>query len=358
MITIKRRIIYEIYTPAFCTDFKDLTNKLNYIEELGATSIWLTPIFDSPSEHGYNVSDYYKIKGQYGTMEDFDRFITKAHEKGIEIFLDLVLCHTDYHNKLFRESIKGQNDCYFWSDTQIDNKWRYCYENHKYYYAPWDASMPALNGSSQTVRDMIVNIVKFWIGHNVDGFRLDAVPYISYGCDPIEFWSWFSKMVHDIKPDAYLVAECWDTYEESNKYARAIGKAFNFEESGWIKHALNTGEPLTVKNDPEYDVVFLDNHDQTRIAVSLNHNISKVKEALKMLFSFDDSDVCIYYGTEVGMGVKNGHVAEGGYGDYYSRTPMEWTRVEYQRKDPNSLFNYTKNLIKEYKNKERDNKNE
>lgn len=350
----KRRIIYEIYTPAFCADFRDLTDKLNYIEELGVSSLWLTPIFDSPSEHGYNVSNYYQVKKQYGTIEDFNRFVSKAHDKNIEIFLDLVLCHTDYHNKLFRESIKGENDCYFWSNTQIDNKWRYCYENSKFYYAPWDASMPALNGSSQKVRNMITNIVRFWIEHDVDGFRLDAVPYISYGCDPIEFWGWFSHMVHEIKPDAYLVAECWDTYEESNKYAKTIGKAFNFEESGWIKHALNTGEPLTVKNDPEYDVVFLDNHDQTRIAVSFDHDINKVKKALEMLFSFDDSDICLYYGTEVGMGIENGHVAAGGYGDYYSRTPMEWIRVEYQRKDPNSLFNYTKKLIREYKNKEKD----
>lgn len=345
----KRRIIYEIYTPAFCADFKDLTDKLDYIEELGVTSIWLTPIFESPSEHGYNVSNYYQVKRQYGTIEDFDKFIAKAHEKNIEIFLDLVLCHTDYHNKLFRESIKGENDCYFWSDTQIDNKWRYCYENHKFYYGPWDASMPALNGSSKKVRDMIVNVVRFWIDHNVDGFRLDAVPYISYGCDPIEFWSWFSQMVKEIKPDAYLVAECWDTYEESNKYARAIGKAFNFEESGWIKHALNTGEPLTIKNDPQYDVNFLCNHDMTRISNSVGHNMDKLFKAADMLFSLD-GDVCIYYGDEIAMGMhKDCNVKEGGHGDWKVRQPMEWTKVEYQRKDPKSLFNHYKKLIKSYR---------
>ena len=163
MITIKRRIIYEIYTPAFCTDFKDLTNKLNYIEELGATSIWLTPIFDSPSEHGYNVSDYYKIKGQYGTMEDFDKFITKAHEKGIEIFLDLVLCHTSTQNELFKESIQGKNDCYFWSDKKLDDTWKICHDNGRYYQAKWYYTMPQLNNQSEQVRDMIKDIIKFWL---------------------------------------------------------------------------------------------------------------------------------------------------------------------------------------------------
>ena len=351
----KKRIIYEIYTPAFCCDLKDMTDKLDYVEELGATSIWFTPIFESPSEHGYNVSDYFKVKSQYGTLEDFDNLIAKAHSKGIEVFLDLVLCHTDYHNTLFRESIKGLNDCYFWSDTQIDKKWRYCYENNKYYYAPWDASMPALNGSSQRVRNMIVNIVRFWLNRGVDGFRLDAVPYISYGCDPIEFWSWFSDMVHEIKHDAYLVAEAWDTYEVSSKSAKAIGKAFNFEESGWIKHALNTGEPLVIKNDPKYDVNFLCNHDMTRISNSVGHDMKKLFKAADLLFSLD-GDVCIYYGDEIGMGMyQDCHVLEGGHGDWKVRQPMEWVRVEYQRKDKNSLFNYYKKKIKEYKSTNKNN---
>ena len=351
----KKRIIYEIYTPAFCCDLKDMTDKLDYVEELGATSIWFTPIFESPSEHGYNVSDYFKVKSQYGTLEDFDNLIAKAHNKGIEIFLDLVLCHTDYHNTLFRESIKGLNDCYFWSDTQIDKKWRYCYENNKYYYAPWDASMPALNGSSKRVRNMIVDIVRFWLNRGVDGFRLDAVPYISYGCDPIEFWSWFSDMVHEIKHDAYLVAEAWDTYEVSSKYAKAIGKAFNFEESGWIKHALNTGEPLVIKNDPKYDVNFLCNHDMTRISNSVGHDMKKLFKAADLLFSLD-GDVCIYYGDEIGMGMyQDCHVLEGGHGDWKVRQPMEWVRVEYQRKDKNSLFNYYKKKIKEYKSTNKNN---
>ena len=351
----KKRIIYEIYTPAFCCDLKDMTDKLDYVEELGATSIWFTPIFESPSEHGYNVSDYFKVKSQYGTLEDFDNLIAKAHNKGIEIFLDLVLCHTDYHNTLFRESIKGLNDCYFWSDTQIDGKWKYCRENNKFYYAPWDHTMPALNGSSQKVRDMIVEIVKFWIDRGVDGFRLDAVPYISYGCDPIEFWSWFSNMVHEIKHDAYLVAEAWDTYEVSSKYAKAIGKAFNFEESGWIKHTLNTGEPLVIKNDPEYDVNFLCNHDMTRISNSVGHDMKKLFKAADLLFSLD-GDVCIYYGDEIGMGMyQDCHVLEGGHGDWKVRQPMEWVRVEYQRKDKNSLFNYYKKKIKEYKSTNKNN---
>lgn len=344
-----KRIIYEIYFPAFCSDLKDMIDKLDYVEELGATSIWFTPIFESPSEHGYNISDYFSIKKQYGNLKDFERLIEKAHEKNIEVFLDLVLCHTDYHNALFRDSINGLNDCYFWSDVQIDSKWRYCKENNKFYYAPWDYSMPSLNGNSKKVRCLITQIVKYWLSYGVDGFRLDAVPYISYGCDPFEFWDWFSNMVKGIKPDAYLVAEAWDTYEVSNKYARTIGKAFNFEQSGWIKHTLNDNVPLVIKNDPEYDVNFLNNHDMTRISNSVGHDMKKLFKAVDLLFSLD-GDVCLYYGEEVGTGMyQDCHVMEGGHGDWKVRQPMEWVRVEYQRKDPNSLFNYYKKKIKEYK---------
>ena len=345
----KRRIIYEIYFPAFCKDLQDLTNKIHYFKELGVTTLWLTPIFPSCNQHGYDIIDYTDIKKEYGTLEDFDRFVEVAHENGLEILLDLVLCHTSTQNELFKESVKGNNDCYFWSDKQQNNQWRICKENNKFYYAPWNFDMPSVNGSSKEVRDMIVDIVKFWIKHNVDGFRLDAVPYIAHGCDAIEFWGWFSKMVRGIKPNIYLVCECWDTYEESNKYARTIGKAFNFEESGWIKHSLNTGNPLVIKNDPKYDVNFLCNHDMSRISNSVGHDMNKLFKAVDMLFSLD-GDFCIYYGDEINMGLNQDcHVEQGGYGDWKVRGKMDWHEVERQRKDPNSLFNYYKKKIKEYK---------
>lgn len=125
----KRRVIYEIYFPSFCRDFKDLTEKIPYFVELGVTTLWLTPIHPSDNEHGYSVDSYFKIREQYGTLEDFDNFIKKAHENGLEVLLDLVLCHTGYHHKLFQESIEGKNDCYFWNKEQINNQWKYCYSN-------------------------------------------------------------------------------------------------------------------------------------------------------------------------------------------------------------------------------------
>ena len=344
----KKRIIYEIYFPAFCKDLQDLTNKIPYFKELGVTTLWLTPIFPSFTEHGYDTTDYFNIKKEYGTLEDFDNFVKKAHENGLEVLLDLVLCHTSSEHKLFKDSIQGKNDCYFWSDKKLDDTWKICNDNGRYYQAKWYFTMPQLNNQSEQVRDLIKDIIKFWlIDHDVDGFRLDAIKYASG--NPLAYWKWFCDEVYKIKPDCYLVGECWDTYEVSNKYAKTGMKTFNFEQAGWIKHSLNTGNPLVIKNDPKYDVNFLCNHDMSRISNSVGHDMNKLFKAVNMLFSLD-GDVCIYYGDEINMGLNQDcHVEQGGYGDWKVRGKMDWHEVERQRKDPNSLFNYYKKKIKEYK---------
>ena len=344
----KRRIIYEIYFPAFCKDLKDLEKKIPYFVELGVTTLWLTPIFPSPTEHGYDTTDYFSIKKDYGTLEDFDNFVKKAHENGLEILLDLVLCHTSSEHPLFKDSIQGKNDCYFWSDKKLDDTWKICNDNGQYYQAKWYFTMPQLNNQSETVRDLIKDIIKFWlIEHNVDGFRLDAIKYASG--DSLAYWKWFCDEVCKIKPNSYLIGECWDTYEISNKYAKTGMKTFNFEQAGYIKNkVLHNGE-FKVVNDVDNAVIFLDNHDMTRIAVDCNFNQDKIKKLLDLMFTFKNNDICIYYGDEIAMGVSNGHVKCGGYGDFHSRTKMDWHEVEKQRRDPNSILNYMKKLIKEYK---------
>lgn len=344
----KRRIIYEIYFPAFCKDLQDLTNKISYFKELGVTTLWLTPIFPSPTEHGYDTTDYFNIKKEYGTLEDFDNFVEVAHENGLEILLDLVLCHTSSEHKMFKDSIQGKNDCYFWSDKKLDDTWKICNDNGQYYQAKWYFTMPQLNNQSKQVRDLIKDIIKFWlIDHDVDGFRLDAIKYASG--NPLAYWKWFCDEVYKIKTDAYLIGECWEEFEISNKYAKTGMKTFNFEQAGWMKNkVLHNGE-FKVVNDVDNAVIFLDNHDMTRIAVDCNFNQDKIKKLLDLMFTFKNNDICIYYGSEINMGVHNGHVHCGGYGDFHSRTKMDWNEVERQRKDENSVFNYMKKLIKEYK---------
>ena len=352
MIIIKnnKRIIYEIYFPSFAKDLKDLTNKIPYFVELGVTTLWLTPIFPSCNQHGYDIIDYTDIKKEYGTLKDFDEFVEVAHKNNLEVLLDMVFCHTSTQNKLFQESIKVNNNYYFWSDKQQNNQWRICHENQKYYLAKWSYDMPQLNNQSEQVRELVKNVIKFWlIEHKVDGFRLDAIKYASG--DPIEFWKWFCDEVYKLNSNAYLVGECWEDFEISNKYAKETGmKTFNFEQAGWIKNKILHNSRYEVRNDINNAVIFLDNHDMTRIAVDCNFNQDKIKKLLDLMFSFKNNDICIYYGTEIAMGIIGGNVQCGGRGDYYSRTKMDWNEVEHQRKDPNSLFNYMKKLIKEFKN--------
>lgn len=344
----KKRIIYEIYFPAFCKDFQDLSDKIPYFVELGVTTLWLTPIFPSPTEHGYDIVNYFSIKEKYGTMQYFDTFVKKAHENGLEVLLDLVLCHTSSEHKLFKDSIHSKNDCYFWNDKQLDDTWKICNDTGKYYLAKWYYTMPQLNNQSEQVREIIKKIIKFWlIDHDVDGFRLDAIKYASG--DPIEFWKWFCNEVYKLKPNAYLVGECWEEFDISNKYAIETGmKTFNFEQAGWMKNKVLHNSRYKVANDVNNAVIFLDNHDMTRIAVDCNFDNNKIKNLLKLMFTFKDNDICIYYGTEIGMGIHNGHVRHGGHGDFFSRTKMNWDEVDKQRKDPNSIFNYLKKLIHEF----------
>lgn len=346
----KKRIIYEVYFSSFCKDFKDLATKIPYFKELGVTTLWLTPIFPSPTEHGYDVINYFSIKESYGTMQDFDDFIMKAHENGLEILLDLVLCHTSSENPLFKDSIQGNNDCYFWSNHKLNDDWKICNDTGRYYQAKWYYTMPQLNNQSKQVRDMIKDIIKFWlIDHDIDGFRLDAIKYASG--DPIEFWRWFCNEVYKLKPNAYLVGECWEEFKVSNKYAIETGmKTFNFEQAGWMKNKVLHNSRYEVANDVNSSVIFLDNHDMTRLAVDCHFNEDKIKNLLKLMFTFKDNDICIYYGTEIGMGIHDGHVRHGGHGDFFSRTKMNWQEVERQRQDKNSIFNYLKKLIHEYFN--------
>ena len=344
-----RRVLYEIYFDAFCKDFKDLTNKIPYFVELGVTSVWLTPFYPSNTQHGYNIQDYTAVNPKYGTLEDFDKFVKTMHDNNLEVILDQVYCHTDYHHEAFQQSIKEINDMYFWSENQIDNRWRICHTNGKYYYAPWDASMPALNLANQDVRQMIEKSVKFWIDRGVDGFRLDAVIHGKNGksSDNYEFWKWFANMCKSYKEDIYLVAEAWDDYNISHKYGEILGHSFNFEQSGYIKHHINSGEDLVIHNDKKHDVIFLDNHDMSRISHTFNGELDKIKSAIDAAFSFD-SDVCLYYMDEINYYDKDTFVYPGGGDDYKVRRKMDWDSVFYQREDKDSLFNYVKSKIKEY----------
>lgn len=174
---------YEIFIYSFADsdgdrigDFKGATEKLDYVRDLGFTGIWLMPIMPSPSYHKYDVSDYYDIDPQYGTLDDFKAFLARAHELDIKVTIDLVVNHTSNLHPWFQSSKTGADspyrDYYNWQDKGGSG-----YEKigDSYYECRFVSTMPDLNLDSDAVRSEISNIMKFWLEMGVDGFRLDAV---------------------------------------------------------------------------------------------------------------------------------------------------------------------------------------
>ncbi|KAK3939398.1 alpha-amylase [Diplogelasinospora grovesii] len=204
-------VIYQIFVPSFKDtnadgygDLNGITEKLNYLVQLGVDVIWLSPIFDSPMyDMGYDISDYYTINPLYGDMEDFNQLLNAAHRKGLRVILDVALNHTSSENRWFKKSVaahlgepNGMGDFYIWEDAIEDaqgNKrppsnwasvfegcmWEWVPEISKYYLHIFGRAQPDLNWENPHVRRAVYNVLRFWLDKGVDGFRLDAINCIS-----------------------------------------------------------------------------------------------------------------------------------------------------------------------------------
>lgn len=205
LIEANERVIYQLYPKSFkdsngdgIGDLGGIIEKLDYLKGLGVNTIWLNPIYVSPQvDNGYDVSDLYAIDPSFGTLEQFDELINKAHAKGIEVILDLVLNHTSDKHPWFQSAISDINspyrDYYIWRQGKKDgkepNNWASFFggsvwqkdpliENN-YYFHLFDKAMPDLNWQEPKVRQEMINVAKFWIDHGVDGFRLDAFIHLA-----------------------------------------------------------------------------------------------------------------------------------------------------------------------------------
>jgi glycosidase len=298
---MNERTVYQIFTNAY-GNIKNITNKLDYFKELGIGCLWLTPVFHSNSYHNYDATDFYLIKPEYGTIEDFEELVEKAHEKDIKILLDMAFNHTSTECEWFKKSANRDpkyRDWYVWSDTkrydQItkmnSDPWNYL--NDGYYYASFFGGMQDLNKANPEVREEILNICKFWLSKNVDGFRLDAVLHTFYDVnESVEFWKWFKNQMIEIKEDIYLVGEAWESIDVSTRFDDALGSAFNFELSSDILDKTNWGcirhiganfeknyNTYFKDNEKVHNSIFLSNHDQNRIFSELSQNKNNMKIA-------------------------------------------------------------------------------
>ncbi len=203
----KDAIIYEVHVRAFCDsdangigDFKGLMQKLDYIKDLGATTIWLLPFFPSPlKDDGYDIADYYDIHPIYGTLKDFKDFLAAAHQRGIRVIIELALNHTSDQHPWFQKSRLAKpgsrwRNFYVWSDTPEkfrdariifkdfeSSNWAWDPVAKAYYWHRFYSHQPDLNYENPQVRKAILDVVDFWFAMGVDGLRLDAVPYLFEG---------------------------------------------------------------------------------------------------------------------------------------------------------------------------------
>lgn len=372
-------IFYEIWPRSFqdsdgdgSGDFNGMSNKLDYLQDLGVKGIWLTPVFEAPSYHGYDFQDFYSVEADYGTMDDFENFIAQAHKRNIKVILDLVLNHISDKHEWFSKSankVAGYEDYFIWRDERPADGWGQPWSaesnpaavwhwnetRQAFYYGAFGSSQPDLNLTQQVVVDELNKLASFWLAKGVDGFRLDAVRYAveedGYPLQAdtqgtIDYWTIFSQHVKSIKPDAMLVAEAWADLTTIGKYrnnGKGLDSAFDFDFGSVVIDILHPA----VKQTADFGTIsttnlqqsraglwanliarkaaapmhyfspFLTNHDQTRIMHTLENDSAKAKIAASLLMTTPGT-VYVYYGEEIGLSqYKTGD-------DQYRRAIMQW----------------------------------
>lgn len=351
-------VFYEIFVRSFYDsdgdgigDFQGLIEKLDYLNDgnpathhdLGVNGIWLMPIHQSPSYHGYDVTDYREIESDYGTSEDFKEFIAAAHERGIKVIIDYVMNHSSSEHQWFRDSKTPSDEkrgWYVWEDTNPggsgpwgQNVWHQ--DNGDYYYGIFWGGMPDLNYETTAVKEEMFDISTFWLEEmNVDGFRLDAVKYIyetEEGLEDVEetfqFWKDFRTHYKSINPNSFSVGEAWTSTNKAREYVGNDGLdyVFEFDLANSIIGAVNNGnsDGLVTKSQEvmgSYPYLqfgtFLTNHDMDRVMNVLNSDKAKAKQAAELLLTLPGIPY-LYYGEEIGMlGQKP---------DEDIRLPMQWS---------------------------------
>lgn len=350
-------VFYEIFVRSFYDsdgdgigDFQGLIQKLDYLNDgnpathhdLGVNGIWLMPIHQSPSYHGYDVTDYREIESDYGSNEDFKEFIAAAHERGIKVIIDYVMNHSSSEHQWFRDSKNPSNekrDWYVWEGNNPggsgpwgQNVWHQ--SNGDYYYGLFWGGMPDLNYETPGVKEEMFDISTFWLEEmNVDGFRLDAVKYIyetSEGLEDVpetfQFWKDFRAHYKSINPNSFSVGEAWTSTNKAREYVGNDGLdyVFEFDLAGNIIAAVNNGnsDGLISKSQEvmgSYPYLqfgtFLTNHDMNRVMNVLNSDQAKSKQVAELLLTLPGIPY-LYYGEEIGMlGQKP---------DEDIRLPMQW----------------------------------
>lgn len=367
----KEAVVYQIYPRSFMDsngdgigDLNGITQRLDYLAELGIDVIWLSPVYQSPNDdNGYDISDYRAILDEFGTMADFDAMLAKANRLGIRIVMDLVVNHTSDEHAWFIESRKSKDnpyrDYYIWKDPTYDaqgnrrppNNWGSCFSGSawkydettdQYYLHLFSPKQPDLNWENPTVREEVYDMMRFWLDKGISGFRMDVISLISkdpsYADGAITPNGYTSfdicangPRVHEFLQemrqkalsgyDTLTVGECSGvTVEEAKRYANQDGSelnmVFQFEhmdvDAGplgkWCEKPLDLcalrdilSRWQTELEGKAWNSLFWCNHDQPRVVSRFGDNSPKSAKMLATCLHFLKGTPYVYQGEELGM---------------------------------------------------------
>ncbi|MDE6221093.1 MAG: alpha amylase, partial [Lachnospiraceae bacterium] len=399
------RNYYEIFVYSFYDsdgdgigDLNGVTEKLDYVRDMGFNGIWLMPVMQSPTYHKYDVIDYYSIDKEYGTVEDFQKLVEECHKRDINVVIDFVINHSSSENQWFVEACdylkalpEGQEpdlaecpyvDYYHFAKEQVNKDYYQVDGSEWYYEGVFWYGMPDLNLASEALRTELEDISRFWVDDmGVDGFRMDAAMHfeendITFNTETL---NWLYSFCKGLNPDFYMVSEVWAGKAViENYYASMTPSMFNFDaadaEGKLIKaargnySAANFVESMVgyqqdyAEKNPDYiDAPFITNHDMGRVANALVKDANNMKMAGGLLMTMNGSPF-VYYGEEIGM-------SSSGQKDENKRLPMIWSDsdttgmtngpldadkdvafafagVEQQLDDSYSILNYYKRAVR------------
>lgn len=314
----------------FGGDLQGIINKLDYIENLGISGIYLTPINEAPSNHKYDTKDYTKIDPRFGDEEVFSNLVKEAHKRGIRVMLDGVFNHCGFYFEPWQDVLSNgpKSKYYEWfmiNDWPIDTKGKAAKKGQMYTFGFFDG-MPKLNTNNKEVRDYFIEICVNWVNkYEIDGLRLDVANEISH-----KFCKELNIRLKEINPDIYILGEIWhnalpwlrgDEFDAVMNYP--LGESI---KDFWIDKSLTNDDfefminrCYTMYMQQTNDVLFnlLDSHDTVRLRNTVK-NLDEFFAQIAVLFSMPGSP-CIYYGTEIAL--------EGGH-DPDNRRCMPWEDIE------------------------------
>ncbi len=386
-------------------DLQGVLQKLDYLNDgddttdtdLGINGIWLMPVMPSTTYHKYDTTDYENIDPQYGTLEDFQKLLAACHDRGIRVILDLAMNHSSSKHPWFLQAVEylknlpegaepDSSECpyvdYYHFSREAQSGYAQVNGTDWYYEARFWDGMPDLELQNEAVRREFEQVADFWLDMGVDGFRLDAVKEYVTGSteDNVEILSWFADYVHGKDPENYLVCECWTDQNTYVKYYESgVDSMFDFafaDKSGIIANVVNgkasaasyaknleAEQTMYAQYNADYiNAPFYTNHDLGRstgyYAGENSEAQTKMGNALNLLMS---GNAFLYYGEELGM--------KGSGKDENKRAPMYWSKdknaagmckgpadmedfqmkfdsLQEQQEDPDSIYNYVKQVIK------------